>query len=412
MTTENLVNVAADGVSYYTPAQDPVAGWQVDGETKLFTPVTIRGATFANRLFLAPMCQYSAEDGHATDWHLTHLGGIVQRGPGLVMTEATAVQKNGRISPQDLGLYHDSHVEPLRRITNFVHSQGQKIAVQLAHAGRKASTVAPWLSRSAYVGAEDGGWLEDLVAPSALALLEGTADCPVPKALSKEDIKALVADFAAAARRAVTAGFDVVEIHAAHGYLLHQFLSPVSNTRTDEYGGSFENRTRVLVEIIDAVRDCVPETMPLFVRVSATDWFEFDDALTAEFPESWTVAQSAKLGALLADHGVDLIDVSSGGINAKSALGIRPGPAYQVPFSKEIKAAVGDKALVSAVGGIKTGTMAEEVLQSGIDVVMVGRPFLENTGLVHAFASELGVAVGRAHQLGWPFQRRTVKTKA
>lgn len=229
--------------------------------------------------------------------------------------------------------------------------------------------------------------------------------------MTLEDIEDLKTAFADAAKRAVAAGFDVVEIHSAHGYLLHSFLSPVSNKRTDRYGGSFKNRTRLLLEIVTGVRDVIPETMPLLVRISGTDWFEFDEALRAEFPDTWTVEQSGRLALLLAERGVDLLDVSSGGVHAKSVAAIRPGPAYQVPFSQEIKKVVGDKLLVSAVGGIKSGTLAEEVLQSGLDAVMCGRWFQKNPGLVYAYADELGVEVKMANQIGWGFMGRARKGK-
>ncbi|KAJ5518810.1 Aldolase-type TIM barrel [Penicillium expansum] len=407
MTRGIIDNVAAKGISYYTPAQEPPAGTQLEGSIKLFTPLTIRGVTLPNRLFLAPLCQYSANsnDGKATDWHLTHLGGILQRGPGLAIMESTAVQKVGRITPQDLGLYEDSQIEPLRRITEFAHSQSQKIAIQLSHAGRKASAVAPWLSLNAMAAIEVGGW-DNLVAPSAIPFEKGVNT--VPKALTLEDIQVLIRDFAEAAKRAVKAKFDAIEIHSAHGYLLHQFLSPVSNKRTDRYGGSFENRTRLLLEVSEAIRASIPETMPLLIRISATDWFEFSDSdeLKRDFPESWTVAQSVQLAPLLAQRGVDLVDVSSGGIHPKSAIAIKPGPAYQVHLAQEVKKAVGDKLLITAVGGIKTGHLAEEVVQSGIDAVQAGRWFQQNPGLVRAFANELGVKVRMATQIDWSFEGR------
>lgn len=404
MPREVIDNVAAQGIPYYTPAQNPPAGTQVEGSTKLFSPITIRGVTFPNRLFLAPLCQYSAKDGYATDWHLTHLGGIIQRGPGLAIMEATAVQKIGRITPQDLGLYEDGHIEPLKRITDFAHSQGQKIAIQLAHSGRKGSAVAPWLSLNAMAVSEVGGWPDEIVAPSAIPQEEGINS--IPKAMTRQDIEQLRRDFAQAAKRALKAGFDVIEIHAAHGYLLHQFLSPVSNQRTDEYGGSFENRVRLPLEVCEAVRAVIPATMPLIVRISATDWFEFDEDFKTEFPESWTLDQSINFASLLADYGVDLVDVSSGGIHAKSAIAIKPGPAYQVQFAQEIKKVMGSRLLISAVGGIKTGALAEEVVQSGIDVVQAGRWFQQNPGLVRAFANELGVQVRMATQIDWSFQGR------
>ncbi|WXC58392.1 hypothetical protein SNK03_004290 [Fusarium graminearum] len=404
MAYEIIDNIAAEGAPYYTPAQDPPAGTQTSGSTKVFTPITIRGVTFPNRLFLAPLCQYSAKDGYATDWHLTHLGGIIQRGPGLSMVEATAVQNHGRITPQDVGLWEDGQIEPLKRITTFAHSQSQKIGIQLSHAGRKASCVSPWLSINAVAAKEVGGWPDNIVAPSAIAQEAGVN--PVPKAFTKEDIEELKNDFLAAAKRAIRAGFDVIEIHAAHGYLLHQFLSPVSNQRTDEYGGSFENRIRVVLEIIDLIRAEIPETTPILVRVSATDWFEYDAQFKDEFPESWTVEQTCKLAQILPKHGVDLVDVSSGGIHPKSAIAIKAGPAYQVDLAKQVKKAVGDSVLVSAVGGIKTGHLAEEVLQSGIDVVRAGRWFQQNPGLVRAFANELGVEVKMANQIDWSFKGR------
>ncbi|KAL2829574.1 hypothetical protein BJY01DRAFT_227844 [Aspergillus pseudoustus] len=403
-------NPAAEGISYYTPVQDPVAGTQLSGApTMLFTPITLRSLTVPNRLFLSPLCQYSAKDGYANDWHLTHLGGIIQRGPGLSIMESTAVQAIGRITPQDLGLYEEGQIEPLRRITEFARGQGQKIAIQLAHAGRKASAVAPWLSGNAMAVDEVGGWPGSIVGPSALPFEEGVN--AVPRELTRDEIQVLVADFARAAERAVRAGFDAIELHAAHGYLLHQFLSPVSNRRTDEYGGSFENRVRLLLEVCDAVRGAIPAGMPLLVRVSATDWFEFDEKLRSEFPESWTVDQSVRLASFLADHGVDFLDVSSGGIHIKSAIAIRSGPAYQVHFAQEIKKAVGDRLLVSAVGGIKTGALAEEVVQSGVDAVLAGRWFQQNPGLVRAFSDELGVKVRMARQIDWSFDGRGKKEK-
>ncbi|XEV04585.1 hypothetical protein FSHL1_009872 [Fusarium sambucinum] len=404
MAYEIIDNVAAEGVPYYTPAQDPPAGTSEDGSTKLFTPITIRGVTFPNRLFLAPLCQYSAKDGYATDWHLTHLGGILQRGPGMSMVEATAVQDHGRITPQDVGLWEDGQIEPLKRITTFAHSQSQKIGIQLSHAGRKASCVSPWLSVNAVAAKEVGGWPDNIVAPSAIPQEDGVN--PVPKAFTKDDIEQLKSDYVEAAKRAIRAGFDVIEVHAAHGYLLHQFLSPVANQRTDEYGGSFENRIRVVLEIIDLIRAAIPETTPVLVRVSATDWFEFDSQFNDEFPESWTVEQTCQLAKILASHGVDLVDVSSGGIHPKSAIAIKAGPAYQVDLAKQVKKAVGDSVLVSAVGGIKTGRIAEDVLQSGIDVVRAGRWFQQNPGLVKAFAKELDVNVKMANQIDWSFKGR------
>ncbi|KAL4963648.1 NADH:flavin oxidoreductase/NADH oxidase [Aspergillus stella-maris] len=355
-----------------SPNPPPTSGTLLSGSTKLFTPLKIRGLTPPNRLFLAPLCQYSAKDGYATDWHLTHLGGILQRGPGLAIMESTA---------------EDGQIEPLKRITEFAHGQGQRIAIQLAHAGRKGSAVAPWLSVNAVAAESVGGW------PSEIEL-------------TRADIQLLLSDFGSAAKRAVRVNFDAIEIHSAHGYLLHQFLSPVANHRTDEYGGSFENRVRLLFKVCDSIRANIPSEMPLLVRISATDWFEFDHDLKKEFPESWTVEESLRLAPLLADYGIDLVDVSSVGIHAKSAIAIKPGPAYQVHLAQEVKKVVGDRLLVTAVGGIKTGALAEQVVQSGIDAVQAGRWFQQNPGLVRAFANELGVKVRMATQIDWSFEGR------
>lgn len=406
---EVIDNVAAEGISYFTPAQEPVAGTGLGSKTegaetpKLFRPLTLRGVTFPNRLFLAPLCQYSAQDGHATDWHLTHLGGIIQRGPGLAIVEATGVQPRGRITPQCVGLWQDSQISPLARVVEFAHGQGQKIAIQLGHAGRKASTVAPWLSFDATAQAAVGGWPDDIVGPSALPF---RASNPTPRALSLDEIAELKNDFVAAARRAVRAGFDVIEIHSAHGYLLHEFLSPISNKRTDAYGGSFENRVRLLLEVVEATRAAIPETMPLFVRISATDWFEFDEQAPADTAESWTVAQTTRLAPLLADRGVDLLDVSSGGVDPRGVQAIKPGAGYQAGFAKTIKAAVGDRLAVSAVGGIHSGVLAEELLQAGLDVVMAGRWFQKNPGLVFSMADDLNADVHMPNQIGWGFGGR------
>ncbi|TFY81987.1 hypothetical protein EWM64_g2032, partial [Hericium alpestre] len=303
-----IVNKAVPGLSYFAAAQTHAAGSAVvpqpDGRPipKLFQSIKIRGVEFQNRIFLAPLCQYSAEDGVVNSWHLAHLGGIFTRGPGLSFTEATAVSPEARISPEDAGLWADKHEAPFRNIVEFAHSQGQKIGIQLAHAGRKASTVAPWLHRGAVVRPEAGGWADDVVGPSPIPWNELHA---TPKELTKEGIRHVVKDWADAARRAVRVGFDAIEIHNAHGFLLHSFLSPVSNKRTDEYGGSFENRIRLTLEIVDAIRAVVPDAMPLFLRISATDWLQ--ESLPNE--PSWTLEDTVRLAPLLAAHGVDLIDI-------------------------------------------------------------------------------------------------------
>lgn len=400
-------NLAAEGISYYTPVQNPPSGTLQASTTtapKLFSPLTIRGVTFQNRIFLAPLCQYSAKDGIATDWHLTHLGGIVQRGPGLSMMEATSVLPEGRITPEDLGLWGEQHIAPLQRIVEFAHSQNQKIGIQLSHAGRKASTMAPFVQTAGaqVVGEEVGGWPSGINAPSPVAFQYGW---PCPNELSLADIANVRDAFVKAARRAMEAGFDVIEIHAAHGYLIHQFLSPVSNKRTDEYGGSWENRVRFLLEIVQAIRDTIPDTMPLFVRLSATDWLE-DFVDDPEIGPSRTLADSCRLAPLLANRGVDLLDVSSGGIHPKQSSSIKGGPGYQAPFAQAIKQNVGSQLLVSSVGGINNAKLAESLLTSGLDVVMCGRWFQKNPGLVYQYAEELNVKVKMANQIGWGFGGR------
>ncbi|KAK4033724.1 FMN-linked oxidoreductase [Parachaetomium inaequale] len=411
-----LHNEAAPGAPFYTPVQDPPAGTAVvlqpNGKPipKLFTPLQIRGMTMQNRIMVSPMCQYSAHEGFHTPWHSTHLGGIVQRGPGLTVLEATAVQANGRITPQDSGLWLDAHADLLRSHVDFAHSQNQKIAIQLSHAGRKASTVAPWLSRGAVAPPSEGGWPADVVAPSTVPY---DAQHAAPRALSETEIEQLKSDFVAAARRAVRAGFDAVEIHGGHGYLLHQFVSPASNRRTDRYGGSFENRVRLPLEVCEALRATIPEGMPLLYRLSATDWLE--EAEGYEGP-SWAVEESVQFALLLAENGVDFLDVTTGGNHPQQK--IRPGPAYQAPFAKTIKKAVGDKMLVGTVGAITTGTLAEELVSGGggaddvpLDIIAVGRPFQKNPGLVWAWAEELQTSIYLPKQIGWGFGGRATRLR-
>ncbi|GJE93199.1 FMN-linked oxidoreductase [Phanerochaete sordida] len=405
--SDPLKNVGAEGIPYYTPAQNPPAGTALDPQPdgkplpKLFQPLRIRGAVFQNRLWLSPMCQYSAKDGVPTPWHFAHLGGILKRGPGLTMTEATAVLPEGRISPEDTGIWNDAQAAEWAKITTFAHSQGQKVGVQLAHAGRKASMVAPWLSLGAAAGPAQDGWPDAIFGPSAIAHGPGYY---TPQELTKEGIARVRDAFVDAAKRAVAAGFDVVEIHTAHGYLLHEFMSPIANKRTDEYGGSFENRIRLHVEIIDAIRAVIPEDMPLFLRLSGSDHLEH--ALPNE--ASWRVEDSARLAAVAAAHGVDLIDVSSGGVHPQQEIRLanmdNRHPAYQAHLADHIRKATGGKVLVAAVGGIRTAKVAEEVLQNGwADVCFAGRAFLKNPGAVWAFAEELGVVINQALQIEWGF---------
>ena len=346
----------------------------------LFEPLTLRSLTVRNRVWLAPMCQYSSTDGLPDDWHLVHLGARASGGFGLILTEAAAVVPEGRISPQDAGIWNDEQTVAWRRIVDFVHDQGAAIGVQLAHAGRKASTYRPWADASGSVPSTEGGWTT--VAPSAVPF-EGYAD---PAALSTDEIAGIVTAFAQATTRAVAAGFDTVEIHAAHGYLLHQFLSPLSNHRDDQYGGSFENRVRLVLETVDAVRAALPETAPLLVRISGTDWID----------GGWDLDQSTRLAALLASRGVDLVDVSSGG-NAPASIPV--GPGYQVPLAAGVREA---GLPTGAVGLITEPGQAEKILANGeADVVLLARAALREPSWPLRAAHELGVAPDEAP---WPDQ--------
>lgn len=340
----------------------------------LFEPVTFRDLTLRNRVWMAAMCQYSvlAEDGVPTDWHLVHLGARAQGGFGLIVTEATAVTPEGRISPQDTGIWNDEQRDAWRRVTDFVHSQDAAIGIQLAHAGRKGSTYRGFAGEpSGSLPEEDGGWTA--FGPSAKAF-PGYLN---PQAMTDDDIAATVQAFAAAAQRANQAGFDVVEIHAAHGYLLHEFLSPLSNSRTDRYGGIFEGRTRLLLEVVDAVRAVWPAGKPLFVRLSATDWAE----------GGWALEDSVQLSSLLKHRGVDLVDTSSGG-NVLADIPAAPG--YQVPFAGAIRS--GARIPTAAVGLITTPQQAEDVLASGgADAVLLARAALREPSWPLRAAAELGV---------------------
>jgi len=350
----------------------------------LFTPVRLRGVECRNRIFVSPMCQYSSRDGYPTDWHLVHLGSRAVGGAGLVMMEATAVSPDGRISPEDMGIWSDDHAEALRRITAFVADQGAVPAIQLAHAGRKASTGAPWTG-GAPVAPDAGGW--QVSAPSPLAFGPGYQ---VPRELSRADIGALIEQFAAAARRSVAAGFTVVELHAAHGYLLHQFLSPLSNTRADEYGGSFENRVRFPLAVARAVRDAWPSELPLLVRLSATDWVD----------GGWTLDESVELSRRLKAAGVDMIDCSSGGLVPGAK--IPAGPGYQTPFASAIRAQAG--VATAAVGQVTSPEQAEQIVATGAaDAVLLAREMLRNPYWPLKAATRLGA------QVPWPKQYERAK---
>lgn len=338
--------------------------------TSLFEPMTMRGVTVRNRIWLSPMCQYSSENGMPNDWHLVHLGARASGGVGLVMTEAAAVTPVGRISPGDAGMWSDDQAQAWARITAFIASQGASSAIQLAHAGRKASIKRPW-DGSGYADSAAGGW--STVAPSAHAF----GPLPVPKEMDAHEIAELVASFASAARRSTDAGFDLIEIHAAHGYLLHEFLSPLSNLRSDEFGGTFENRIRVLVQVVDAVRHAIPERNALLVRISATDYVE----------GGWDLEQSVELSRVLRERGVDLMDVSSGGLDPRQSL--TPEPNYQVPFAERIRREAGIP--TGAVGLITEPKQAQEILDQGqADAIFLGRVLLREPSWALRAAAELG----------------------
>jgi len=349
--------------------------------SQLFSPIALRDVTVRNRVWVSPMCQYSAVDGLPDDWHLVHLGSFARGGAGLVFTEATAVVPEGRISPADTGIWNDEQQQAWARIVSFLHGQGATAGIQLAHAGRKASSQAPWVGRGA-VADEDGGW--EPVGPSPVAF-PGLRD---PRALDRAGIRRVVTAFGDAAERAVEAGFDVLEIHAAHGYLLHEFLSPLSNLRDDEYGGSFDNRVRLLLEVVGEIRGRVATGVPVVVRISATDWLD----------DGWTAEDSVRLAPLLAEAGVDLLDVSTGG-NALADIPVEPG--YQVPFALRIRKEVGVP--TGAVGMITEPKQAEEIVAEGsADVVLLARALLRDPHWALRAAHDLGVEVG--HGVDWPPQ--------
>ncbi len=350
----------------------------------LFSPLNMREITFRNRVFVSPMCQYSSDEGSPTDWHLVHLGSRAVGGAGLVMVEATAVTPEGRISPDDSGIWDDAHIAPFRRITEFLKEHGAVPAVQLAHAGRKASTDAPWRGGGP-VGPEARGWTP--VAPSPVPFAETH---PVPRALETADLDALVEAFVAATRRSLEAGFKVIELHAAHGYLLHEFLSPLSNRRDDEYGGSLENRARFPLRVVRAVREAWPDALPLFVRISASDWVE----------GGWDIDESVQFSTWLKETGVDLVDCSSGGLVPDAV--IPAGPGFQVPFAQRIRHEAG--IATGAVGVITDPVQAEHILRTGqADAVLMAREFLRDPYWPLHAARELGVDVN------WPPQYARAK---
>ena len=346
----------------------------------LFSPIKIKNLELKNRIAVSPMCEYSSEDGFANDWHLVHLGSRAIGGAALVIAEASAVSPEGRITYGDLGIYKDEHIDRLKHITDFMHHHDAKAGIQLAHAGRKASHDLPWLGGAKFPSDHPNGW--KAVAPSAIPF---TPDEEAPEALDKAGIEKVKADFKAAAGRALKAGFDVIEIHGAHGYLINEFLSPPTNHRTDEYGGSFENRIRLLLEIIDNIHEAWPKENALFLRISSTDWTE----------GGWTADDSVALAKVLLDKGIDLVDCSSGGNVATAKIPLKPG--YQVEFAEKLKREAG--ILTGAVGLITEAKQADEIIQTGqADIVLLARELLRDPYFPLRAADELG------HEVKWPKQ--------
>ncbi|KAJ0143869.1 37S ribosomal protein S7 [Fusarium oxysporum f. sp. albedinis] len=411
------------------PSMSPMPGTPLaENEVKstLFSPLQVRGLTLQNRIGVSPMGMFSAKDGHLTDFHLVHYGSFATKGAALVMVEATAVAPNGRVSTGDSGLWKDSQIAPLKRVVDYIHAQGQKAGVQLCHSGQKGSMLPPWLAKGdpmvhfPLASQEQGGWPNDVWAPSAICHGPGY---PMPKEMGWEQIDLAVEQFASAARRAAEAGVDFIELHGAHGYLINAFLSPLTNHRMDEYGGSFENRTRFLFRVLEAVRNAIPETVVLSLRISAVEWMEWSGQ------DCWTLEDSIRLAKLLPEAGVDILDVSSGGNHNDQKIDIHP--YYQIDLAYQIRQAIkadGIELLIAAVGFIDNPTMAENVVQGNAgykaapemhgtngnaekekykepqaDLVMVGRQFLRDAAFVLTAAKELGVEVQ------WPLQYARVQ---
>lgn len=359
-----------------------MASSTITEQTQLFTPYTMRGVTLRNRIVVSPMCQYSSTAGFATDWHLVHLGSRAIGGAGLVIAEATAVEARGRISPEDLGLWNDAQIAPLTRITAFLREHGAVPGIQLAHAGRKASTFRPWAETQGAAPVSAGGW-EDVIAPSAIPF---SPTYPQPRAMTRDNLAEVKAAFVTATGRALTAGFAFIELHAAHGYLLHSFLSPLSNERTDEYGGDLAGRMRFPLEIAAAVRAAWPSELPLGVRISATDWV----------PGGWTIDDSVILAQELRERGIDVIDTSSGGVSTAQQIPV--GPGYQVHLAEQIRREAGIPTM--AVGMITEPQQAEAIIAAGqADLIALARAFLRSPYWVAEAAAALGVA-----DSDWPTQ--------
>ncbi|KAJ7636988.1 putative NADH:flavin oxidoreductase 1 [Roridomyces roridus] len=395
----DLRNTPVPGAREYYPLNKPEIGTVLDGKhPKLFEPLDIKGVTFKNRIFVSPMCQYSSSDGHATDWHLVHIGGFATRGVGCIMIEATSVVPEGRISPEDAGLWTDTQMAPLKRIVEFCHAQGTKIGIQLAHAGRKASTYAPWIKDRAGHGTSwvakenENGWPDNVYAPSDIPFSD---TYPKPKAMTVEDLQYVEDAFAASAERCKQIGFDFIELHGAHGYLVHEFLSPLSNSRTDEYGGSLENRMRYPLRLLQRLRSVWDK--PLFVRISAFDWVEGPEKADDGTYLQWGIEQSTIFVSEMLKLGViDLLDVSSSGLSSKQKITV--GPGYQVPFAEALKKAH-PSLVVGAVGMISDPELAESYLVEGkADVVLLARELLRNPHWALYAARKLGAKVKAANQ--------------
>ncbi|KAG7661597.1 uncharacterized protein J8A68_004865 [[Candida] subhashii] len=398
---------ASDAVPYYTPEQPVPAGtfYRENPDQiipKIFQPLKIGNLTLQNRIGVSPMCQYSADSKfEATPFHFMHYSSIISRGPGITIVESAGVSPEAGLSPHDLGIWTDSQAEKLKQIVDFAHSQKQLVAIQINHGGRKASGQPLFVHLEQVADESVGGWPDKVLAPSAIPF-RPHGNYYVPNELTKEDIKRIVNDFGDAAKRAVEiSGFDAIEIHGAHGYLVNEFYSPISNQRTDEYGGSFENRARFLMEVIDNIKSKIPET-PIFLRISAVE--------NSPRPEAWTIEESKQLADLVIEKGISLIDISSGGNDYKqppraTVAKKTKGEPIHVPLARAIKEHVGDKVVVACVGGLhEDPQLVNQYLEDGVfDVALIGRGFLKNPGLVWEFADKLGVRLHQALQYGWGF---------
>ncbi|CAK7901906.1 probable NADPH dehydrogenase [[Candida] anglica] len=394
----------APGVPYFIPKVPVISGKAIVSQSyektvqtlpKAFQPLKVKGLKFQNRIGVSPMCMYSANKNfEVTPFHLVHYGSLLLRGPAITFVESTSVSPEGGLSPQDLAIFNDEQALKLKDIVDFAHTQNQNIAIQIGHGGRKSSGLAGYVHLEYIAEKEDGGWPDKVVAPSPIQYRDG-GSLVVPKELSVAEIERIIADFGSAAKRAVEiSGFDAIEIHGAHGYLINEFLSEISNKRTDKYGGSFENRIRFLLEVIGSVKSNVPSEFPVFLRISASE-------NTIDDPLAWTIEDSIKLADVVVEKGIDLIDVSSGGNNSnQNARG--PKEALHAELARAIKKSIGDRALVACVGKLNRSELVNQLLEEGaFDLALIGTQFLENPGVVHKFATELGVEIDGARQYAW-----------